>query len=452
MKNMSKILLLFLVFSLSFALVGAYTVTTDNTPADTSGYPMDNFLGRLFSSLGYSGEFTGYGKALECTEFPVETTVFTRDTTLLKIIQFTPLRSILTSTETVVIRADDNEVIMVNWFRGSPEDGYYEDHPTTAKSRQFMGEIFLENVDTIDGEKSIKLTCDARAYWNNLCYYEIYRCPKPCFTISDCFSGQTCDKTILSQITETTPLYFPENAGKCIAEEKDWKTQVYRCSDGEKINLGKVDSTNLNFCDEGEIKYLIGTTDQCLDYEPESCYKTDAEVIEEKEEETTLPPQVGVEKDKLSSMPTSQMVLSVCSSSSNIGNLNCETGSSCIVISKLLTDDDITESQADVLRKSFCDAAVGNIGVFSNALKLAISSFDASYKKSCVNALNKDSYFQQNYGICIIDSDEFNLEKITGWAAFFDITGDKGVDGLIIIFGSIIFLVILFSISGGRRR
>jgi hypothetical protein len=97
MKKIISSIMIALVLCLT--LVSAYTVTTTNEqPADTSSYPMDNVIGRLFSSLGYTGEFTGYGKALECTNYPVEQKVFTKDTTLQKLIQFTPLNDVATIT------------------------------------------------------------------------------------------------------------------------------------------------------------------------------------------------------------------------------------------------------------------------------------------------------------------------------------------------------------------
>ena len=50
-------------------------------------------------------------------------------------------------------------------------------------------------------------------------------------------------------------------------------------------------------------------------------------------------------------------------------------------------------------------------------------------------------------GLCVAE-DKGNLSQYTGWAAFIEITGDEGVDGLIIIIGGLVLLVFLF---GGKR-
>lgn len=53
-----------------------------------------------------------------------------------------------------------------------------------------------------------------------------------------------------------------------------YKTKVYRCFNGVKTFLGEVSWGDSNFCDLGENKYLIGTTDRCLplEDEPRECW------------------------------------------------------------------------------------------------------------------------------------------------------------------------------------
>jgi hypothetical protein len=446
MKKIISSIMIALVLCLT--LVSAYTVTKDNTPADTSSYPMDNAVGRLFSSIGYSGTFSGYGDALKCTTYPTESKVFTKDSTLLKVVKFVfptgTLIGVLTSSETVKVTAGADEAILINWFRGVPDDGYYADHP--GDSRQYMGEIYLG----YGGASSVKLTCDAKNYWNRLCYYEIYTCPKPCLADGDCFAGQSCDKTVLSQVTDITPTFFPTSAGACIIEAPTHKTQVYSCENGVKKNLGTVSYGNLNFCDDSSAAHYrvtsaSGTVDQCLTYEPDACsIETEAELPDTSEINKTITvAQKGITLKEVNTVSSGILVNSVCS-----GDISCPEGSTCKGIDSFIADGDLTESKAKTIREDFCYDYVFHRG-------LGIMT-EEQYKNTCgilglgFTDFNKNRYFQNHFGFCILDSDKVNLEKITGWAAFFDITGDEGVDGLIIIFGGIVLIIILGNMAGGR--
>jgi hypothetical protein len=387
-----------------------------------------------------------------------------------------------------------------------------------------MGEIFLENTDSIDSQKSIKLTCDALAYWNNLCYYEIYTCPKPCFINSDCFSEQFCDKDILSQVTDTTPLYFPENAGKCMASTPDWKTPVYKCANGVKKYVELAGPTNLNFCNEGEIKYLIGTTDQCLFEEPEACYKTDEEVIAEtprlevgdacntdascisghcdktgffSPEHVCQPVpweeviKVAATKDEISTMTTGDALKIAC-----LGSEECKTSkedyvAKCIPIQQLIDDGTLSFSKAsffDASQKLIRNVAGGaTLGVVGGiALCIAAGSATAiswgvtapvaaaicgtaltggaiaggALGYSVTSLTSKDPITAEikkgdanTVGLCVATPEGGSgfINQFFGWAAFFDITGDKqkdGTDGVIIVGLAVILLFVLC----GRRK
>lgn len=204
----------------------------------------DNWLGRIISSIKFSifksGTFSVYGDTLKCS---------------------TSASSVITlkngQSKTITTSNFGTGQGFVNWFRGSPYNGQYPDH--TSDSRQYLGESWVGS--------SWTWTCDAGAYWNNDCYIDLYNCPKPCYSDSECGSGKTCDKSVLSA-------KIP-NAGVCIAAPYTHQTQVYRCSNGVKTNLGKVSYGDVNFCtNPSATKYLIGSTDQCLTYEPTECQST----------------------------------------------------------------------------------------------------------------------------------------------------------------------------------
>lgn len=252
-KKNIEITLIACMLMISFCgLASAVIFTSNNEGVDTSEYISDSFWGRLISSLKFyviqQGTFTIYGDELGCDKYPAQTMKWVNT--------ITPLG------RTITLTLEPGDALFINWFRGSPTDGVYSDHPGT--SRQFMEEIWLEYGKTPDNK--YKITCDAKAYWNYECYVESYYCDPPCYSNSDCSSGQYCEKTIISQ-------KIP-NAGVCKVSNPTHKTKVYRCEDGTKEYLGEVsygDPSN-NFCtDPIDSKYLIGSTDSCLPSEPKVC-------------------------------------------------------------------------------------------------------------------------------------------------------------------------------------
>ena len=227
-------------------IVSAVEITTQDAIEDVVNFPPDNWLGRLISKMKFSifkvGTFTVYGDELGCAKYSTQQNTFKKG-------------------DKVILTAEPGETGYVNWFRGSPYDGTYSDHP--GDSRQFVGEEYIEYGKEYN---SVSWTCDAGAYWNRDCYYDFYSCPFPCYSDSECSSGEFCDKSVLSQ-------KIP-NAGVCKVSIPKHTTKVYRCENGEKTDLGEVSHGSLNFCnDPTDSKYLIGTTDQCLPYEPKICYE-----------------------------------------------------------------------------------------------------------------------------------------------------------------------------------
>ena len=248
---MKKVILTIFMVFLCFSLVSAASV------------PADNWWGRVISNLRYAntdlGPFSVYGDELGCS--------VTAD----RIGQFKAPSS-------YGYQVPPSGTAFVNWFRGSPYDGTYADHPTV--SRQFIREDFLWSLD-----EPAYFKCDAGAYWNNDCYGEIYYCEKSvCYSDSDCSSQETCHKEVLS-------LKIPD-AGVCKVSTPTHTTQVYRCENNVKIDLGKVSYGNTAFCnDPTKTRYYLTAenTDSCLSYEPSICKSITTPITPPPETPTTNP-------------------------------------------------------------------------------------------------------------------------------------------------------------------
>jgi len=251
-----------LILSL-IGIVSAVEITTQDAIEDVVNFPQDNWFGRLISKIKLSifkiGSFTVAGDILGCAKYPSDTWKFKAG-------------------QTFTVEVDGGDAGFVNWFRGSPIDGYYSKHP--GDSRQWMPpEVYIE-----DGRTSkVSWTCDASKYWfegfyiplisKGDCYVDLYLCDNlPCYYDNDCASGEFCDKSV-SELYDATG-----GGGVCLEMLPTHKTKVYRCYDGTKTYLGEVSYGDSNFCsDTDDSKYLIGTTDQCLSYEPSACYETPIE-------------------------------------------------------------------------------------------------------------------------------------------------------------------------------
>lgn len=276
-----------LVVSMVFIMLAGVSAQTLDSSVNT---PADNFLGRIISSINYffyqSGTFTVYGDTLGCSKVPDN------------IINFK-------GTGTFDLNKYSQDSAFVNWFRGSPYEGTYQNH--LNDNRQFLKEVYLEKGKV----SSTSLSCDSSAYWNNECYGEIYFCPRPCYLDSDCGSDEKCDKTVLSS-------KIP-NAGTCIpvlngtVQIPTHKTNVYKCDNGNKTYINSVIYGDINFCSSpSDSKYLIGTTDQCLPSEPSIC-----NTVVITKTNITISKSASLTEEEFNQAPPKLIIASMCELSSD---------------------------------------------------------------------------------------------------------------------------------------
>lgn len=502
-----KVFIIGIVFLLLVGTIGnvfAVTEIKETEEEVVPNSPGDNWLGRIISQIQFSifkaGDFTIYGRELECAIFPTQQNNFKK-------------------WDEVILTAESGEAGFINWFRGSPDDGAYSDHP--GDSRQFMREDYIEYGKSYD---STSFTCDAGAYWDNDCYWEFYLCPFPCYSDADCDSDEECDKRILSQVID--------NAGVCkeIDEEGEiieltHKTKVYECSDGEKTLIKTVSDGDKNFCrDPDKNNYLIpgvGSSGVCyeLENEPKICTEKpaitgDKEIGEECSTDiecstlhcdkahwyslkSTCQPtpwdtikKVAQPKSKIKDMTTMDKMAILCTSDNECVVEDPEKyKANCIPISILRDEGIVHEGTKEfwdyadgffygTVGGGLAGAAIGGglcvlggaaigfifpasipailaagpticsgitivgagVGAYEG-LKAGVSIDEKSELAKAIGAEDDDAA-----GLCVEETKGFNIESL----AFFDITGDKKTDGLIIGVGGLILLFVLFSRLGGH--
>ena len=420
MKYLKAQIIIGMVLLLLVGTVVAITETRE-TEEGISNSPGDNWLGRIISQIQFSifktGDFTIYGRELECEIFSSQGNGFKIE-------------------EEAILTAEPGEAGFINWFRGSPDDGTYSDHP--GDSRQFMREDYIEYGKSYD---STSFTCDAGAYWNNDCYWEFYLCPFPCYSDADCDSDEECDKSILSQVID--------NAGVCkeVDEEGEiieltHKTKVYECSDGEKTLKKTVNDGDLNFCrNPDKNNYLIpgvGPTGVCfvLEEEPKICTEK-PEVVDGEE---VVSKSVSLTKSEWETAPPRAVILSMCQTNNDCAPRVNHT-ISCIFTESIkninvnsVTEISKTEGGLVGVCFSLSDSIFGKVvGIFAD-----------------INCVNSDLVENpQLSGTCRASPEKGEICDFLEKAAFFGITGDECTDGGIIIGGGLVLLFVLFSRLGG---
>ena len=244
MKNwkgliLSVLIVITLMISLSSGALGE-SITVTNVPSD-------DFLGRIISWFRYNIKpATIYGVELECSVFANDIETFKKG-------------------ESITFYKPAGKAAFINWFRGSPYNGAYSDHPNV--NRQFIAETLL-----FGGVDSTWWTCDAGAYWNNDCYGEIYYCDSPpCKLDSECLPGEFC-----SFEGEFSREYI--GYGTCKTEEElQHQTHVFRCSEGTKTYEGLASYGHVWWClNPNHIQYLTSDGSKCLpqSQEPLECSTT----------------------------------------------------------------------------------------------------------------------------------------------------------------------------------
>jgi hypothetical protein len=168
---MKKIIATIFVLTVLLAFASAFSVIPTDEEGDTSNYAMDNFIGRIISSLKGTGLFA-------------TTNVFEEYLNCGKSVALEPkiLRNTLLGTKSVKVTATSDEAVYAYLYYGKP-DGNKQ-----LASTQYLGK---------GGILSVTFTCDAGAYWDNYCYVVVYNCDLPCGGDSSCSSTQICDTSFI---------------------------------------------------------------------------------------------------------------------------------------------------------------------------------------------------------------------------------------------------------------
>ena len=510
----------------------------------TATAPTDNWMGRIVSWINYNifkkaTTFSIYGTSLSCSQTPSQTNLMKN-----------PEKVYWTNSQNYGAGS-----VFIAYFRGSPDNGKYVDHP--SDSRQYLGEIYLEGTTAWKTEGSgsgaivlnPQFTCDAGAYWNNDCYWEVYTCPKTtCVSNSEC-SGKFCDfsKSISSitgrgvcEVSSITisRVDIPAREDNIRVLNIVWNggqspyTLEVEWGDGDVFYQEGISSTSYSIShtysagtyngaitvsddnggDSESLNIIISGVDggngggtgggigvgnkqigescnndiECQSYH---CDKSHWYSLSQ----TCQPipfseiPKIALTKDKISTSTNDELLASSCLKDTECISKNYSV--SCIKISSLRQDGTLTDlqsssffSRADSVLKGGATGGLigGSIGViacgisFGSAIGLilvpgvdalaigtaiticggaisggitsgAILGASAGYiyttdKDPLIKALKaKDA---NSVGICVLESSS-SYCKYTSWAAFFPITKNKCTDGLIIIFGGLVLLILL---------
>lgn len=175
--------------------------------------------------------------------------------------------------------------------------------------------------------------------------------------------------------------------------------------------------------------------------------------------------QKGIKISDIDSATTPELFQSVCTE-----DIQCEEGSKCTSLNKLVEDNKISDIQASeiantIKNKITADFVVGAttsvicakylsplLTVGPQSIPIIITACTGAGIVSGIGVDKLISALREGdlskTGLCTIESNPLTdfIEK----AAFFKITGDSTTDGLIIIIGGLFIVVILFRLGGGR--
>ncbi len=377
----------------------------------------DGFIQRIISSIRYvlhqTEMFTVYGREMECSIYP-DTTVNLVNTLL------------HAGRDRYYFDKENScgDSFFVNYYRGEPGND------------QYLKEIYYKDgnayVTDGDGKGSFYspayVECDASAYWDKKCYVEVYCCSQgACQSNNECGYNEECGDGHITNLFS--------NLGVCMSTEMPTHTtKVYECFNDGSVSdiLDEVSSDSINWCSNSDKdNYLLpsgGSSGVCYTPQNQPCYAVGNG--NGNGEGVSTGNQKGIKADDITTLSDSALKNSLC-----VSDKDCVEGD-CLTQDYLIDRGYLTESKAKSTLTSFCSegSIITLIRMFASRIGLApdVCGWFRDDLDSYVN----------NYGYCITEIEERNfLEGL----AFLDITGDKTVDGAIILGAGVLIIILIMS-------
>ncbi len=287
------------------------------------------------------------------------------------------------------------------------------------------------------------------------------------FGAGDTF-GLTLDSQESQEVTLSTTSSVPEETltGSCTIEMKESFTNEVAicnvnlksfplaiCTEGNKwCDYDAGGKSIVMECKDGK-KELLEECNLNCDYDQDGvpfCVVSPTPGIDE------LARQKGIMRSEVKTATTITLMQSICTNT-----LQCEAESECMSLQSLVTEGTITDikarSIANTMSDQFSTISGWGVGIGATAVCTAFTGlFPICGVVGLGLGLGIDSLFDsiaeknlEEVGLCIKEG-----EGICGFLeplAFFKITGDKCVDGGIIIGGGILLLLLVFSQMGGKK-
>lgn len=141
---------------------------------------------------------------------------------------------------------------------------------------------------------------------------------------------------------------------------------------------------------------------------------------------------IALDINELIDSTSTQMLNALCK-----GGGNCPSDSTCKIIERLVAQNYATESQMNFVRRDYCDQ------------KTTWEKYFVDIDESCAFEWQKNTYFRNNYGLCVVEEETEIMEFIRKIGRGIPITGDPLTDGIIVLIGGLLLFVIIFSRVAG---